>query len=68
VLASRLGAKVTVLLGLALLGASSLAFGFAHHILLLDAARFVQGIGGACLWAGALAWLVSEARPSGAVR
>jgi MFS family permease len=61
VLAARLGPKVTVLLGLALLAGSSLAFGFAHHIALLDAARFVQGFGGACSWAGALAWLVGEA-------
>ena len=61
VLAARIGPKRLVLLGLALMGVSSVVFGFAQHIVLLDAARFVQGIGGACSWAGALAWLLSEA-------
>lgn len=60
-LAARFGPKRLVLLGLALMGLSSVVFGFAGNIVLLDAARFVQGIGGACSWAGALAWLLSEA-------
>jgi MFS family permease len=59
-LASRAGPRVTVYAGLFLLGASSLAFGFLNHIVLLDAARFVQGFGGACTWAGSLAWLIGE--------
>lgn len=62
-LAARLGPKATVLIGLGLLSVSTLVFGFANDIVLLDAARFVQGIGGACSWAGALAWLVAEAPP-----
>ena len=57
-LSARWGVKPTLLLGLALLGVSSLAFAFAQHIVLLDAARFVQGVGGACMWAAGLAWLV----------
>lgn len=61
VLAARFGPKRLVLLGLALMGVSSVVFGFAQQIVLLDAARFVQGIGGACSWAGAMAWLLSEA-------
>ncbi|MCW3039896.1 MAG: transporter [Solirubrobacterales bacterium] len=62
-LAARLGPKVTVLLGLSLLAGSTLVFGLAHQIVLLDGARFVQGLGGACSWAGALAWLIGEAPP-----
>jgi MFS family permease len=60
-LAGRVGVKPTVLLGLTFMSVSSLAFGFAHHIVLLDAARFVQGVGGACSWAGAMAWLIEDA-------
>ncbi len=60
-LAARFGPKRIVLLGLVLMGVSSAVFGFAQSIALLDAARFVQGVGGACSWAGALAWLLSEA-------
>src|SRR3954471_21843963 len=59
ILAARVGVRATVLLGLALLGISSFVFGVADSILLLDLARFVQGVGGACSWAGALAWLVA---------
>jgi MFS family permease len=58
-LAARWGVKPTLLLGLTLLGATSLVFAFAETIVLLDAARFVQGVGGACMWAAGMAWLVS---------
>jgi MFS family permease len=60
-LAIRWGVKPTLMAGLALLGLSSLAFAFAGHIVLLDGARFIQGVGGACMWAAGLAWLVSAA-------
>jgi MFS family permease len=60
-LATRWGVKPTLLVGLAMLGATSLVFAFANHIVLLDGARFVQGIGGACMWAAGMAWLVSAA-------
>lgn len=60
-LAARAGPKITALLGLALIGLSSLAFGVVHDIVLLDGARFVQGLGGACSWAGGLGWLIAEA-------
>ncbi|HYN51144.1 MAG TPA: MFS transporter [Thermoleophilaceae bacterium] len=60
-LAARWGVKPTLLTGLALLGITSLAFGFADSIVLLDAARFVQGVGGACMWAAGMTWLVSAA-------
>src|SRR5918996_111743 len=58
-LAARIGVRPTVLTGLALLGSSSLAFAFANNVVVLDAARFAQGIGGACAWSGGLAWLLA---------
>jgi MFS family permease len=62
-LAARIGPRRTVLGGLLLLGVSSLAFGFAHEFLLLDAARFAQGGAGALIWSGALTWLISVSPP-----
>jgi MFS family permease len=62
-LAARWGVKPTLLLGLAILGVTSLVFAFADDIVLLDAARFFQGVGGACMWAAGMAWLVSAAPP-----
>src|SRR5215510_3174031 len=44
-----------------LLGVSSLAFGFAEQIVLLDIARFCQGVAGALVWSGALTWLITTA-------
>lgn len=60
-LAARFGARRTVIGGLLLLGASSVAFGFAEEFHLLDAARFTQGGAGALIWSGALTWLVTTA-------
>ena len=50
-----------MLTGLLLMSLSSIAFGFAQHLVLLDLARLVQGVAGAASWAGALAWLVARA-------
>lgn len=58
-LAARIGVRTTMLAGLGLLSASSLAFAFADTVALLDAARFAQGVGGACAWTGGLAWLLA---------
>src|SRR4051794_23146107 len=60
-MAARVGVKPTVLFGLGCMAVSSLAFAFASHVVVLDAARFVQGWGGAASWAGALAWLIGRA-------
>src|SRR3954453_16397339 len=61
--ASRAGPRRTVLAGLALLGFSSVAFGFGDGIAVLDAARFSQGVAGALIWSGALTWLITTAPP-----
>ena len=57
-LAARIGVRPTMLIGLALLSCSSVAFAFADSVVLLDVARFAQGVGGACAWAGGLTWLL----------
>jgi predicted MFS family arabinose efflux permease len=60
VLAVRAGPRFALCTGLALLGCSTIAFAFIRFEVGLDAARFVEGVGGACSWAGGLAWLVAE--------
>lgn len=59
--ASRVGPRRTVIVGLLVLGCSSVVFGFAEQILLLDATRFIQGTAGALIWAGAMTWLIGAA-------
>lgn len=63
VLAVRVGPRFTVCTGLALLACSTLAFGLLHNAAALDLARFVEGVGGACSWAGGFAWIVDETEP-----
>ena len=63
VLAARAGPKPTVCAGLGLLAVSTLAFGFLQQAVLLDIARLVEGIGGACSWAGGIAWIANETPP-----
>jgi MFS family permease len=60
-LIARFGVKPTVIVGLTLMSVSCLAFAFAKSIPVLDGARFLQGIGGACSWAGGMAWVAGEA-------
>ncbi|HTX12280.1 MAG TPA: MFS transporter [Solirubrobacteraceae bacterium] len=62
-LAERYGPRVTLYAGLAMMGGASLAFGLLNNVALLDAARFVQGLGGACTWAGSMVWLILVAPP-----
>ncbi len=59
--AARLGSRRAVLVGLTLMGLSSLGFAFAHGFWTLAAARFLQGCGSAFTWAGAFAWLLAAA-------
>jgi MFS family permease len=60
-LAVRLGVRPTVLGGLAIIVATSVAFGFAESAWVLYAARFGQGVGSALAWTGGLAWLIAAA-------
>jgi MFS family permease len=60
-LASRVGVRATLFTGLGLMSASGIVFATANDIVLLDVARFAQGVGGACSWAGALGWLIGAA-------
>jgi MFS family permease len=58
--AARYGPKRATTTGLVLLSVSGLFFGFGKHVALLDAARCLQGVGGAFSWTGVLSWLVAE--------
>ena len=60
-IAARAGVRATVLVGVSLTGLASVAFAFAPNVWVLDAARFLQGVGGAASWAGAFGWLVGAA-------
>ena len=59
-LAVRAGPRFTVCAGLVLLACSTIAFAFLRQAGALDLARFVEGVGGACSWAGGVAWIVAE--------
>src|SRR3984957_14083048 len=60
-LVARLGDRTGAVLGLTLMAAATLTFGWSTTPALLDAARFVQGLGGACTWTAALSWLATAA-------
>jgi predicted MFS family arabinose efflux permease len=55
----RAGVRPTLCLGLWILAGSSLAFGFASRIALLDAMRFTGGVGAGFIWVAGIAWIVA---------
>jgi MFS family permease len=61
--AARYGPRRALLIGLGVMGAASLGFGFAGDAWSLGTARLAQGLGGSLAWAGALTWLIA-ATPS----
>jgi MFS family permease len=68
VLAARAGPQFTVCAGLALLACSTLCFGWLQDAAALDAARFVEGVGGACSWPAASPGSSPRRRRSAAAR
>lgn len=58
-LALRRGTRPALLVGLVLLVAGSVLFGFANSFVTLGASRFLQGIGSTFAWIGALTWLAT---------
>jgi MFS family permease len=62
-LAARVGPRPLLVAGLALLAVTSVTFGLAQSIVVLDLARFAQGVGGALSWTGGMGWLSGVAPP-----
>ena len=61
--AARVGVRPTLLAGLTVMAITTVTFGFADSLFVLDAARFLQGVASTFTWTAALAWLVAAAPP-----
>jgi predicted MFS family arabinose efflux permease len=61
---ARVGVRATLQAGLGLMVVSSLVFAFAGSVLVLDAARLLQGVGAAACWTGGLGWVVRAVPPA----
>jgi MFS family permease len=62
-LAARVGPRPLLVVGLALLALTSVVFGLGQSIVVLDIARFAQGVAGAMSWTGGMGWLSAAAPP-----
>jgi MFS family permease len=62
-LAARYGPRPVVVAGLLTMTVTGVTFALAQSIALLDAARFLQGIGGALTWTAGLAWVGMAVAP-----
>ena len=62
-LSVRMGPRFTVCTGLTLLVFSTIGFAWLNSAWSLDLTRFVEGCGGACSWAGGVAWIVAATPP-----
>jgi MFS family permease len=58
---ARYGARPITIAGALVTALATFVFATADSIVVLDAARFTQGIGSAFTWAAGLTWLVAEA-------
>ena len=58
---ARFGPRATVVAALVVMAGTTLAFGLANDIYVLDGARFAQGVVSACAWTAGFAWLIGRA-------
>lgn len=55
----RFGVKRIAVGAMVIMSGTTVAFGFAGSIAVLDGARFAQGVASSCAWTAALAWLLA---------